>query len=120
MVRSRSAFVAPDLRFSLVSSAYSLKKYRCGFPGRAPPPAVSDLSEIVPALPRAAGKLLLPRHPFRKFLSIRGKVVQNPMHPRARWGVGIIHDEGKAPGICRRFIPFQFRGDVQRVARKFF
>src|SRR4029077_19104562 len=33
MARSRSAFVAPDLRFSLVSSAYSLKKYRCGLPG---------------------------------------------------------------------------------------
>src|SRR6202521_485017 len=96
-----------------------LEKIAVRLAGRRTRPAVSDLAEIVPALQRAAGKLLLPRHPFRKFLGVCGKVVQNPVHPRSRGGVGIIHDEGKALGICRRFIPFQFRGDVLRVARKF-
>src|SRR5690348_5268307 len=33
MARSTSAFFAPAFRLSLPSSAYSLKKYRCGFPG---------------------------------------------------------------------------------------
>src|SRR5713226_10440 len=88
--------------------------------GRRTRPAVADLAEIVSALPRAAGKLFMPRHPLRKFLCVLRNVVQNPVYPGSRGGVGIIHDERKALRLCRRFIPFQLRGDVRSVARNFF
>src|SRR6266850_4520778 len=83
-------------------------------------PAVSDLSEIVSALPRAAGKLFLLRHPLRKFFCVCGNVVQNPVHPGAYGGVGIIHDERKALCLCRRIAPGKFWRDVRAVTCEFF
>jgi hypothetical protein len=39
-----------------------LEKIAVRLAGRRTRPAISDLAEIVPALPRAAGKLFLSRH----------------------------------------------------------
>src|SRR5260370_496746 len=56
---------------------------------------------------------------FGKFSLVRWKVVEHAMHPSARGGVGIIHDERDALRICRGIIPFQLRGNVGTVAGKF-
>src|SRR5438046_55831 len=60
-------------------------------------PAVADFAEVISALARAAGKLLLARQPLRKFPCVRGNVIQNPVPPTAPWGAGSSLDARKSP-----------------------
>src|SRR5712692_4799715 len=67
--------------------------------------AVANFSEIISPLTRAAWELLLLRHPFGDLACARWQVVQNPVHPRAYWRVGIVDNESEAFCARRRVVP---------------
>src|SRR5262245_7650806 len=72
--------------------------------GRA---AVADVAEVVLALLRAAGKLLLGRHAFGQLAPVAGEVEEHPVDPGAARRVGVVADQGEARGPLRRVRPAQ-------------
>src|SRR6266481_4345560 len=64
--------------------------------GRRTRAAVANFAEIISALARAAWELPLLCYTFREHPCACRQVVQNPVHPRAYWRVGIVGDKSEA------------------------
>src|SRR5205823_15021859 len=76
-----------------------------GLAGRRARAALPDLPEIVQALTRAAGEVLVRGHAFAQLDGGRRDVVDHPVDPRARGRVGILADECQRLRIGRDVLP---------------
>ena len=74
--------------------------------------AVSDSPKIIHALSRADLQVFRLRHAFRQFSHTWWEIVEDPMHPGAARGIGVVHDQSKCFSAVWRVIPRKLRGDI--------
>src|SRR5205085_4397886 len=96
-----------------------LEKIAMRFARRRARPTITNSAKVVSALPRPISKLLLLCHPLLKFSGIRRQIEQHPMHPRARRGIWIVHDERKALRLSGRLVPIELRRCIRPIAGEF-
>jgi hypothetical protein len=96
-----------------------LEKVAVRAAGRRTRAAVANFTEIISPLMRTTWQLLLLRQTFGEFACARWQVVQNPVHPRAYWRVGIVGNKSKAFRARWRGVPRELGRNVRAVACKF-
>src|ERR1700730_12305061 len=82
-----------------------LEKIAVRLAGRGTRAAVANFAEIISPLTRTAWELLLLRHTLGELACARRQVVQNTVHPRAYWRVGIVGNKSEAFRAHRSFVP---------------
>src|ERR1035441_130783 len=74
--------------------------------------AIAKLLEVIEALFGAARNVLAFGNILGQLAHTRRQVVKNPMDPRSRRRVRVVHDQGEALGPCRDPAPLQGWRDV--------
>ena len=77
--------------------------------------AIARAMEVIDSLPKASANVSRARI-FRKLRVHARNIVDSPVPPHARRGVGIIAEQHEAAGLWRRAAPLQRRRDIFSVA----